>query len=234
MPLLDGLSEEEWGLLEARMRHFLGTKHISGAHGAAVSEQQRLVIAAQACLPILHLGDEAYAGWHELIVYPGAFKSRDSWRDRNGLVHEGERSLAGMARTDGPMLVSWKDSQHGPWLDGWNVVIHECAHKLDMLNGDANGAPPLHAGMSQEDWSRIWDRAYRDFCYRVDAGIATGIDAYGAENPAEFFAVLSECFFELPHRLHLVYPAVYEQLRQFYRQDPGMRLPVVGVDDISW
>lgn len=229
MPILQGLDDDEWQRLEARMRHFLAHKNWVGANGMTLHEYQRLAIAAQACLPIINLDDTAYRDWFDVVVYPSAFISRDPWRDEAGLVHEGERELAGMARSDGPMLVSWPDSRDGPALDGRNVVIHECAHKLDMLNGKPNGHPPLHAGMSEAAWQRAFERGYNDFCRRVAYGEWTGIDPYAAQDPAEFFAVLSECFFELPHVLHMAYPAIYEQMRQFYRQDPGMRLPVVGL-----
>jgi hypothetical protein len=234
MPLLQGLSSEEWSLLETRMRFFLRHKYIEGAHGLALTPRQHLQIAAQACLPTLHLGDEAYHPWHEVIVYPDAFVSQEPWRDEFGLVHEEGRAVIGMARSDGPLLLSLPDVEQGPRLDGRNVVIHECAHKLDMLNGKADGFPPLHAGMSQPDWTRAFERGYRDLRWQIDRGHPVPIDPYAGENPAEFFAVVSEYFFELPHLLHTVFPAVYEQLRQFYRQDPGARLPVLGVAEQAW
>jgi Mlc titration factor MtfA (ptsG expression regulator) len=105
-----------------------------------------------------------------------------------------------------------------------NVVIHEFAHKLDMLNGGANGYPPLHRGMSREGWSRALGSAYQDFCERVDRDQHTLIDPYASESPGEFFAVVSEAFFETPALVRDQYPAVFEQLRQFYRQDPAARL----------
>jgi MtfA peptidase len=108
--------------------------------------------------------------------------------------------------------------------DGFNVVLHEFAHKLDMLNGDANGYPPLHRGMDAAGWARDFTKAYEDLCARVDAGEDTVIDPYATTDPAEFFAVLTEVFFETPHLLHAEYPAVYRQLQQFYRQHPLARL----------
>jgi len=106
-----------------------------------------------------------------------------------------------------------------------NVVVHEFAHKLDMLNGGANGYPPLHRGMDRRSWSEAFGAAYRDLCARVDAGEDTVIDPYASESPGEFFAVLSEAFFELPDVVEAEYPRVYAQLAQFYRQDPLARLP---------
>jgi len=103
-------------------------------------------------------------------------------------------------------------------------VIHEFAHKLDMLNGAANGFPPLHADMKAEQWSRVFEDAYEDFCFRVGNRELTPIDSYAAEDPGEFFAVVSELFFEIPDAVRESYPDVYQQLVIFYRQDPGLRL----------
>lgn len=225
MPLLYGLDDTEWAALEARMRHFLATKQLEGVDGVALTDEDRLIIAAQACLPIMNLEDRAYDGWTEFIVYPSAFLSRSSWRDAAGLVHEEDRALSGMARSDGPLLVSLPDTRTGPRLDGRNVVIHECAHKLDMLNGSANGSPPLHAGMDQHAWSEAFLAGYARFQEHLAYGHPSPIDPYAAESPAEFFAVVSEYFFELPHLLAHLLPDVYAQLQQFYRQDPRRRLP---------
>src|SRR5262249_40823228 len=107
-----------------------------------------------------------------------------------------------------------------------NIVIHEFAHKLDMLNGDANGYPPLHRGMSRQAWSTTFERAYRDFCARVDRDEELRIDPYASESPAEFFAVISETFFLMPSAILSYYPLVYEQLCRFYRQDPAARVGV--------
>ncbi|MBV8659906.1 MAG: zinc-dependent peptidase [Burkholderiales bacterium] len=225
MPLLYGLNDTEWTALEARMRYFLATKHLEGVDDLELTDEDRLIIAAQACLPILNLDDTAYGDWSEFIVYPSAFVSRSTWRDEAGLVHEGSRALSGMARSDGPLLVSLPDTRMGPMLDGRNVVIHECAHKLDMLNGRANGSPPLHAGMNQAAWSRAFLDGYDRFREHLAYGHPPPIDPYAAESPAEFFAVLSEYFFELPHQLARLLPEIYTQLVQFYRQDPTKRLP---------
>ena len=133
-------------------------------------------------------------------------------------MHEFDDQVAGEAWEGGPVLLSWFDRPEA--ADGMNVVIHEFAHKLDMLNGPPDGLPPLHEGMKRQAWIDAFEPAYADFCARVDDGEETWIDPYAAEHPAEFFAVTSEVFFEAPDLLRHEYPAVYEQLRQFYRQDP--------------
>ena len=223
MRLLQGLTTEEWRRLEARMRHFLADKVMSGAQGLRVRERDCLIIAAQACLMVCNLDDTAYRGWHDVVLYPSAFVHTGSWNDEAGLLHEVVQPVFGMARSDGPVLLSLPHSQVSEVSNGRNVVIHEFAHKLDMLNGAANGSPPLHAGMNQKVWTDTLSRGYRDFCWRLDHGQPVAIDAYAAQNPAEFFAVLSEYFFETPYTLAHEFPAIYDQFRLFYRQDPRER-----------
>ena len=121
-------------------------------------------------------------------------------------------------------MLAWDDAAQGGYEDGYNPVIHEFAHKLDLLNGDDNGFPPLHADMDPENWSRVFSAGYDDFCRRSEHGEDIGIDDYAATAPGEFFAVLSEVFFETPDRLQHWYPDIYTQLRRFYRQDPLNRL----------
>ncbi len=146
------------------------------------------------------------------------------------MLHEGERELAGESWERGPLIVSWSDLEGcatGELLG--NVLIHECAHKIDQLNGSANGFPPLHGDMSISAWTTDWQAAYDDLRRRVDAGEETAIDPYATEDPAEFFAVLSEYFFAEPDLVASEFPAVYEQLRRLYRQDPVRRpMPAYG------
>lgn len=130
--------------------------------------------------------------------------------------------LSGEAWEGGPLIISWRDAQMAG--DGYNVVIHEFAHKLDMLNGEADGIPALHAGLPVDRWERVFFAAWEDFCQRVDSGEETRIDPYASEHPAEFFAVLSENFFEQPALLTAEYPELYALLRDYYRQDPLARL----------
>ena len=199
---------------------FLADKQFSGAHGIAVSDAMRVSIAAQACLPILELGLDWYRGWSGIVVYPGDFRVRRSEMDENGVLHEWDDELAGEAMPGGPVVLSWDAAAHDPWM---NVVIHEFAHKLDMLNGDADGMPPLHAGMDRAAWSAAFTQAYEGFCDALERGRETWLDPYAAEHPSEFFAVVSEAFFREPAEIRRRYPDVYDQLRLFYRQDPAAR-----------
>ncbi|SMC24110.1 hypothetical protein SAMN02745857_01752 [Andreprevotia lacus DSM 23236] len=227
LPLFIGLTLAEQAGLRQHAAWFLHEKTITLIDGLELSDEQRVLLAAQAVLPILHLGFDAYDDWHEVIVYPGHFRARDRYTDHFGLVHEREQILAGQARPGGAVLLSWADAEASAWLDGWNVVIHEFAHKLDQRNGAANGDPPLHKGMSADAWKRAFSNAYNHLVWLAERNEYSPIDLYAAENPAECFAVFSEYFFETPHAIADHYPAVYEQLRQFYKQDPLQRLPRV-------
>ena len=218
LPFLDHLSDAEHSRLREMALNFIDLKEWHGAQGLALTPDMQLSIALQACLPVLNLGLESYNGWVGVIVYPGDFVVPRSQMSEDGVMHEFDDEVAGEAWEGGPVLLSWFDQPEQ--ADGMNVVIHEFAHKLDMLNGPPDGLPPLHEGMRRQAWADAFEPAYADFCDRVDAGEDTWIDPYAAESPAEFFAVTSEVFFEAPEVLHAEYPAVYEQLRQFYRQDP--------------
>jgi hypothetical protein len=219
-PFTRGLSVEERKRLQELTILFLHDKQFSTAHGLQLTEAMRLHVAVQACILILNLGIEFYRGWNEIIVYPAEFVPRHQYTDEIGVVHQGDEAYAGEAWLHGPVILSWANVAGTEYPDGVNVVIHEFAHKLDMLNGSANGYPPLHRGMNRQAWAAALGAAYEDFCARVDHGEDTVIDPYAGESPGEFFAVLSEAFFELPDVVEQEYPAVYTQLAQFYRQDP--------------
>jgi Mlc titration factor MtfA (ptsG expression regulator) len=223
-PFTRSLSLEEQERLRELTILFLHQKHFSATHGLALTDAMRLHVAVQACTPILNLGIEYYRGWSEIIIYPAEFVPRHQYTDELGIVHQGDEPYAGEAWLQGPVILSWADISQAEYPDGVNVVIHEFAHKLDMLNGGANGYPPLHKEMSRQTWVQVLSAAYEEFCARVDTGKDTAIDPYASESPAEFFAVMSEAFFELPDVIQDEYPAVYEQFSRFYRQDPLLRL----------
>jgi Mlc titration factor MtfA (ptsG expression regulator) len=216
-PWLARLSTADRNQLRLLALEFLEGKIFSGAHGFETDNRVRLSIALQACLPVLKLGLDAYAGWQGIIVYPGDFVIPRRMIDEDGVLHEYEEDALGEAWDGGPVVLSWFDDPHA--LAGINVVIHEFAHKLDMLKGEADGLPPLHAGMREEDWQAALDAAFDDFCHRIEAGEDTDLDPYAAEHPAEFFAVCSEAFFTDPPLLRANYPDFYRQLALFYRQD---------------
>jgi len=197
---------------------FLAEKQFVGARELEVTDAMRLSIAAQACLPVLELGLDWYAGFTGIVVYPGDFRVRRSEIDEHGVVHEWDDELAGEAMPGGPVVLSWDAAANDPEM---NVVIHEFAHKLDMLSGAADGVPPLHVGMSRAAWLKAFADAYEGFCDAVERQRETWLDPYAAEHPSEFFAVISEAFFKDPAETRRRYPAVFDQLRLFYKQDPS-------------
>lgn len=218
---LDRLDDDERCRLRALATEFITCKEWHGAAGLRLTPAIQLSIALQACLPILHLGLRWYDGWVGIVVYPGDFIIPRQTVDANGIVHEYNDSVLGEAWEGGPVLLSWFDDVNDP--GDVNIVIHEFAHKLDMSNGETDGMPRLHTGMTAAHWVAAFAPAYADFCRRVDAGQDTTIDPYAAEHPSEFFAVCSEVFFEAPALLHEDYPAVYQQLCSFYRQQPLLK-----------
>ncbi len=226
LPFLRGLTADQTVRLKQMAVLFLAEKQLTPLGGAELADTDRLSIAIQACLPVLELGLDWYDGWVGVLVYPGDFRVKHEEIDDDGVLHQWEDELAGESWEGGPVVLSWDAvGEAGSVAEGGaNVVIHEFAHKLDMRNGEADGIPPLHAGMDAAVWRRALGEAYTGFCDAVDREKETWLDPYAAEHPAEFFAVASEAFFEAPHELKRRYPDLYSQFALFYRQDPGLRL----------
>ncbi|NOY63274.1 MAG: zinc-dependent peptidase [Gammaproteobacteria bacterium] len=223
--LLHGLSSVEKAQLRELATLFLQRKTLTGAQAFQLTDEMVVMIAAQAALPILKLGLNYYSGWVEVIIYPGAFRVTHDNIDPNGLVSNEANTLSGEAWLRGPVILSWDDVEHdlrAPHL-GHNVVIHEFAHKLDMLDGSADGLPPLHPQMELNHWADALSSAYEVLRQQVAHHHRTRINAYAATTPAEFFAVVSEYFFAAPNILNRHCPEVYQQLIQFYRQEPLVR-----------
>lgn len=197
---------------------FLESKSLEPVKGLELDDADRVLLATHACIPVLKLGMDWYDGWQSVIVYPDAFIPRRPQVDAAGVVHENNSLLAGEAWGRGPVILSWADVLVAGQKPGHNVVIHEMAHKLDMLNGATNGFPPLHKGMDPREWSRIFSSTFDRLKLEHAAGTELPINPYALENPAEFFAVASEQFFEAPATLREHLPEVYRQLGQFYRQ----------------
>lgn len=219
LPFLGHLAADERARLRQLAREFIADKEWSAARGLQLTPGIQLTIALQACLPILRLGLDWYAGWVGIVVYPGDFVIPRQLIDEDGVVHEFDDEVMGEAWHGGPVLISWFEQPED--ADGINVVIHEFAHKLDMKSGEADGMPPLHGDMSKRRWIEVMSAAFEDLQQRVDNGEHTPLDPYAADLPTEFFAVASEAFFEEPQMLKDEYPEVYEQLTLFYRQDPN-------------
>lgn len=222
---------------------FIASKEYSTAHELELTDEMVVGVAVQACVPILRLGIEWYRGWHGIVLYPGEFLIRKTVEDDIGLVHGVEEEASGEAWEHGPVILSWQDvNMSGSGLDNgsdsYNVVIHEFAHKLDMLDGEPDGVPPfsrvLHPGIDAEQWAETLLTEYDAFADACEALPDSAwdhperlpprlriIDPYGCEAPSEFFAVASESFFVDPGGLRQHWPTLYAVLGQFYRQDPA-------------
>ena len=202
---------------------FLDSKEFSGAHGLEVGDDMAVAIAAQACLPVLCLGLRPYDGFVGIVVHPDEVQVKREFVDDDGIVHEYDDVVAGEAMEGGPVMLSWRDVVEAGDTSAWgyNVVVHEFAHVLDMGDGVADGMPPLPNSAARQHWQRVLTRQYGGFCEAVEARRGTVLDPYGAESPEEFFAVASEAFFVAPHDLRAEMPALYQLLTGYYRQDPA-------------
>ncbi len=215
----------------ARLRElstiFLAEKRFDPVGGAVLDEELRVSVAAQACLPLLGLDIDWYSDWSTIIVTPREYGVSKRDVDSTGVVTEWEDEFSGEAFDLGPVALSRVDVEASGWGDGYNVVIHEMAHKLDGRDGEFDGCPPLHRDMDYGAWRAAFRPAYEDL--RAKAASAPRrrsrrrgprIDAYGAESPDEFFAVACEYFYEKPFVLKSEYPEVFAQLALFFRRDP--------------
>lgn len=224
LPLLSGFTDADRQRLQGLAVRFLRAKTLEPVADLELQQQDCMRLALQACLPILELGLDWYRGWSAIVIYPAEFVPTIQEVDDSGVVHMHPEARSGEAWSQGGVILSLRDVQAAGVCDGYNVIIHEMAHKLDMLNGDSNGFPPLHRNMNARDWSTAFERAYLELCEAVDAGEETAIDAYATDSPGECFSVFSEYFFERPQLLRSQYPDVYKQMTLFYRQDPALRL----------
>jgi MtfA peptidase len=211
-----------------------------GEHALVVTPHMRIVIAAQACLMIVGRGESVteamndYDGWENVVVYPGDFPQTQDVEDEYGVVHRFGETIAGESWEGGPVLLSWPAVAAGYEATGMALVVHEFAHKIDMLNGEVDGIPPLPPAR-RAPFKAIIESAYQRFCARAAAGEETAIDPYAAEQIDEFFAVTCEVFFAEPELLRDEYPAYYNELLNFFRVDPviGKHVPLVanGIGD---
>lgn len=209
--------------LHALIVRFLNEKEFWGARHLSVTEEMKLIIAAQACLMVVRLPRLGlFPQTREIIVYPSEFGEAVEAIGPDGRVYRIRDSRAGEISRRGPVLLAWDAVRHSTRAsgDGYNTVFHEFAHALDYLDGEANGAPPLEESADQEEWRRVWGSEFNRMTAAVGAGRRTFLDPYGAEDPAEFFAVATESFFERPRRFQRAHPALYRLLSQFFQLDP--------------
>lgn len=247
LPFLQNLAGADLARLKTRAEELLDRKAFAGAGGFSLSDEIAVLIAAQAALPVLNLPLELYDDMAGVIVYPSAFVIPQSEVDEAGVVHEWREPVSGEAvHAGGAVVLSLEDAEPGG-APGYNVVIHEFAHKIDMRDGSANGCPPFlsgyHDGLDGKTWKRAFSAAYDDFLRAIDElearlpadfdddnpaharrydrlAAALPLDPYAARHPAEFFAVASEAFFVRPRPLADAYPDVFRLLALYYRQRP--------------
>jgi Mlc titration factor MtfA (ptsG expression regulator) len=229
-PFLRWRSPEAQRELRRLTSLFLDRKEFTAAGGLRLTDAMAVSIAAQAVLPVLELGLARYDGFVGVVVHPDQVVAQRSVHDEDGLVHEYEEALAGEAVQGGPVMLSWRDVREGgrATAQGYNVVIHEFAHVLDMADGLSDGVPLLPAGLDRAQWLAVWQPQFEAFERRVEAEEDTVLDPYGASGIDEFFAVASESFFVNPHGLHDEHAPLYALLSRLYRQDTRTFTPVRG------
>jgi Mlc titration factor MtfA (ptsG expression regulator) len=227
-PVLWPLTEDERRRLHDLVVVFLAEHQFEGCGGVVLDDRLRRLIAAQACLLVLELGVDALRNVGSVLVYPRGYRTRRHHEDEFGIVSEGDDELLGEAWNDGPVILNVEDVLDVAEGEPFNLVLHEFAHKLDMLDGEEDGVPPLHPGLDVEAWRADFAAAREDLARRERRGEEPPIDPYAAEDEAEGFAVLTETFFCAPWLLEAEYPRVYAQLRAFYRQDPLARDDALG------
>jgi Mlc titration factor MtfA (ptsG expression regulator) len=207
--------------LKGHIQVFLAEKAFIGCRGLVVTHEMRVTIAAQACLLILNRPTDYFPGLRQILVYPGPFIVNKVHTDSAGVLQDQRQVLAGESWSQGQVILSWQDVLEGAAdvSDGRNVVIHEFAHQLDQENGAANGAPILAAHHAAR-WSQVMGEAYARLQAQTDAQQPSLINDYGATDPAEFFAVVSETFFEQAQSLAAEHPGLYREMVDFYAVDP--------------
>ncbi len=208
--------------LDGLIRAFLEEKQFTGCQGLEVTPYMKLVIAAQACLLVAGRDEHVYDDLRSILVYPAQFVVREQWHDEHGVVTEQESVLSGQAWDSSRIILSWEDVRAGGQGEqAYNVVVHEFAHYLDHDGGGLSGAPVLDDRARHRRWAQVFGREFQALRHALAREEPTFLDPYAGHDEAEFFAVTSEAFFETPRELAAAHPALYGELRAFYRLDPA-------------
>ncbi len=221
-PLYTRLNQADRKELQGIVQVLVDEKIFEGVQGLEITDEIKVTIMAQAALLLLHRETDYYPDLRTVIVYPSAFVSTVRQQYGYGVIHEGEVVRLGEAWGHGTVVLSWDHVRSGAAdiRDGHNLVFHEFAHQLDQEDGNANGAPILEQRSMYVAWARTLGEVYAELQRDSALGRSTVLDAYGATNPAEFFAVATEAFFEKPWQLQRTYPELYDELKLYYQQDP--------------
>ena len=222
-PIYDRLPQADQQELQGHIQVFLAEKLFEGCGGLELTDEIKVTIAAGACLLLLHRETDYYPRLITILVYPHAYLAKGAVSIGGGAVLESETARLGEAWKDGLVVLSWDDVRQGAsdFHDGHNVVLHEFAHQLDQQDGAADGAPILEHRSQYVAWARVLSDDYEQLRQDAEHGRKNVLDKYGATNPAEFFAVATECFFEKPIPLRRKHPQLYDELKEYYRQDPA-------------
>lgn len=222
VPLYSRLPEELRQKLHLRIARFVASTRFEGCNHLELTEEMILTVAAQACMLVLHRDGEPYPKLKNVYLYPTAFVSPMPTRDHLGVVTEGGRALQGESWDSGTVILAWDSVAHGARniYDGHNVTFHEFAHQLDHEDGPTDGAPALPSRAAYRSWAWAFRLNYQEFEIRLQKGQKTLMDPYGATNPAEFFAVATETFFEKPRQMAKKRPQLYDELKEYYGVDP--------------
>ena len=229
-PFFQRLPKEDQDELLGHIQIFLAEKSFEGCGGLVMTDEIRVCIAAQACVLLLHRKTNYYPDLHSILVYPSPYFAPDSRHVGSGIMEERQASRAGEAWPSGAVVLAWDSVRQGTAdpTDGNNVVFHEFAHQLDFEDGRADGAPVLaegHGWSSRKSryaaWARVLSAEFARLQTETERGQESVLDHYGATNPAEFFAVATESFFERSREMREKLPALYEELKEYYQQDPA-------------
>lgn len=223
VPYVRRLSPEDKQELLGHVQVFLEEKKFEGCGGLEITDAIKVTVAAQACILLLHRETDYYPELDVILVYPSKYIARSRRVAEGGIVIEGEHVRLGESWDRGVVVLAWDGVVAGAAdvRDGRNVVLHEFAHQLDQEDGAADGAPELEHRSMYAGWARVLGHEYERLIEDIDRLRRTVIDDYGGTNPAEFFAVVTETFFEMPGKLKSRHPELYEQMKLFYRQDPA-------------
>jgi Mlc titration factor MtfA (ptsG expression regulator) len=222
VPVYSRLPEDLKSKLHERIARFIGSTRFEGCNGLELTEEMLLTVAAQACMLVLNRDGDPYPELTTVYLYPTTFSSVQRRQDEMGIVTEGVVHRLGESWCTGTVVLAWDSVYHGARNpdDARNVTFHEFAHQLDHEDGDTDGAPALPCRESYRSWARVFGENYAEVRERIEAGKRCLIDPYGATEPAEFFAVATETFFEKPRQLHKKFPELYDEMKGFYGLDP--------------
>jgi len=223
LPFVCKLDPHLQAQLQNRIKLFLARMKFYGCNGLQISDEIRVTIAAEACLLLLNRKTRVYPGLRYILVYPSAFKTDDQQHNPDGTISRVETGLLGQSWNNGKVILSWDDVEHGieNFHDGNNVVLHEFAHQLDSESGSTNGAPRLIKN-SYQSWAVTLAEEFKALNSAREHHVKSVMDYYGATNPAEFFAVATETFFEKPGQMNNTHPELFEELKTYYSVDPRL------------